>query len=167
MNPWSLLRGLGVFIALVAAHFSLRPLIGGPVPIDFLCLAVLFAAVRVRPGVAAIIGFLAGIGMDSLALQGFGSSALAFTIVAFGASWLKAVFFADNLGLTALFVFLGKWAFDVVYVLVSGGVPDGQVLVQVLLWSPLAAALTALVGVTLLVLARPVFGTRRAAHRRR
>ncbi len=167
MNPWNVVRGLAGFLVLVAAHFSLRPLLGGPVPIDFLCLAVLFAAVRVRPGAAAVIGFLSGLGIDSVALQGFGTSALAFTIVAFGASWLKAVFFADNLGLTALFVFLGKWAFDVVYVLIIGGVPDGQVLVQLLLWSPLAAALTAVVGVALLLLARPVFGTRRTAPHRR
>lgn len=166
MNLMNVLKALTVFIVLVAAHFSIRPLIGGPAPIDFLCLAVLFAAVRVRPGAAAVIGFLCGIGLDSLALEGFGTGALAFTVVAFGASWLKAVFFADNLGLTALFVFLGKWAFDVVYILISGGVPDGQVLVQLLLWSPLSAALTALVGVLLLVLARPVFGTRRSGYRR-
>ncbi len=166
MNLMNALRALSVFIVLVAAHFSIRPLLGGPAPIDFLCLAVLFAAVRVRPGAAAVIGFLSGLGLDSLALEGFGTGALAFTVVAFGASWLKAVFFADNLGLTALFVFLGKWAFDVVYVLISGGVPDGQVLVQLLLWSPLSAALTAIVGVVLLALARPVFGTRRSGHRR-
>ena len=166
MNLMNVLKALSVFILLVAAHFSIRPLLGGPAPIDFLCLAVLFAAVRVRPGAAAVIGFLSGIGLDSLALEGFGTGALAFTVVAFGASWLKAVFFADNLGLTALFVFLGKWAFDVVYILISGGVPDGQVLVQLLLWSPLSAALTAFVGVMLLVLARPVFGTRRSGYRR-
>lgn len=166
MNPVNALKAVSVFMLLVAAHFSIRPLLGGPAPIDFLCLAVLFAAVRVRPGAAAVIGFLSGIGLDSLALEGFGTGALAFTLVAFGASWLKAVFFADNLGLTALFVFLGKWAFDVVYILISGGVPDGQVLVQLLLWSPLSAALTALVGVLLLVLARPVFGTRRSGYRR-
>ncbi len=166
MNPFSMLRATAVFVLLVAAHFSLRPLLGGPVPIDFLCLAVLFAAVRVRPGAAAIIGFFSGLGLDALALEGFGTGALAFTLVAFGASWLKAVFFADNLGLTMLFVFLGKWAYDVVYILVSGGVPDGQVLTQLLLWSPLSAALTAVVGVVLLLLARPVFGTRRSGYRR-
>ncbi len=166
MNLFSLLKAVAVFVLLVAAHFSLRPLLGGPSPIDFLCLAVLFAAVRVRPGAAAVIGFLSGIGLDSLSLDGFGTAALAFTVVASGASWLKAVFFADNLGLTALFVFLGKWAFDIVYILISGGVPDGQVLIQLLLWSPLAAALTALVGVVLLLLARPVFGTRRSGYRR-
>lgn len=166
MNLMNALKALSVFIVLVAAHFSIRPLIGGPAPIDFLCLAVLFAAVRVRPGAAAVIGFLSGLGLDSLALEGFGTGALAFTVVAFSASWLKAVFFADNLGLTALFVFLGKWAFDVVYILISGGVPDGQVLVQLLLWSPLSAALTSIVGVLLLMLARPVFGTRRSGYRR-
>lgn len=165
MNPFTALRGVLVFTLLVAAHFSLRPLLGGPAPIDFLCLAVLFAAVRVRPGAAAVIGFLSGIALDSLSLHGFGTAALAFTVVAFGASWLKAVFFAENIALTALFVFFGKWAFDVVYVLIRGGVPDGQVLVQVLLWSPIAAALTAVVSLVLLVLARPVFGQRRSMRR--
>ncbi len=166
MNPFSMLRATAVFVLLLVAHFSLRPLFGGPVPIDFLCLAVLFAAVRVRPGAAAVIGFLAGLGVDSLALEGFGTGAFAFTVVAFGASWLKAGFFADNLGLTVLFVFLGKWAYDVVYILISGGVPDGRVLTQLLIWSPLSAALTAVVGVVLLLLARPVFGTRRSGYRR-
>ena len=37
------------------------------------------------------------------------------TIVGFGASWLKAVFFADNLALNAFFFFLGKWVFDILY----------------------------------------------------
>lgn len=166
MNALSILRATAAFVLLLAAHFSLRPLLGGPVPIDFLSLAVLFAAVRVRPGSAAIIGFFSGLGLDSLALEGFGTGALTFTLVAFGASWLKAVFFADNLGLTMLFVFLGKWACDVVYILISGGVPDGRVLTQLLLWSPLSAALTAVVGVVLLLLARPVFGTRRSGYRR-
>ncbi len=167
MNPMNMLRSTASFVLLVAAHFSIRPLIGGPAQVDFLCLAVLFAAVRVRPGAAAVIGFLSGIGLDSLALDGFGTAALALTVVAFGASWLKAVFFADNPGLTALFVFLGKWAYDVVHVLVSGGVPDGRVLVQLLLWSPLAAALTAFTGVLLLLLARPMFGSRRTGPRSR
>ncbi len=166
MNPFTALRALAVFVLLVAAHFSLRPLLGGPAPIDFLCLAVLFAAVRVRPGMAAVIGFLSGLCLDSLSLSSFGPAALAFTAVAFGASWLKAVFFAENVALTALFVFFGKWSYDVVYVLISGGVPDGQVLVQVLLWSPLSAALTATVGLVLLVLARPIFGQRRSMNRR-
>jgi rod shape-determining protein MreD len=167
MNPLSILRALGVFFGLVAAHFALRPLIGGQASVDFLTLAVLFAAVRVRPGAAAPIGFLTGLCLDSLSLQGFGTAALAYSVIAYGASWLKAVFFADNLSLTALFVFLGKWAFDVVYVLIGGGVPDGQVLLQLLLWSPISAALTSVVGVVLLMMGRPAFGAPRSGARSR
>ena len=33
------------------------------------------------------------------------------TVVGFAASWLKAVFFADNLALNAFFFFLGKWVY--------------------------------------------------------
>jgi len=47
-----------------------------------------------------------------------------------------------------------KWAFDVVYVLAerSGGVYD--IATQIALWSPLAAALTAVTGIAVLLLFR-------------
>lgn len=166
MTAWSAARAVGAFVLLVVAHFSLRPLIGGPAPIDFLTLAILFAAVRVRPGAAAVLGFVCGLCLDSLSVSGLGTAALAYTGIAYGASWLKALFFADNYGLTLAFVFLGKWAFDVVYVLLKGGVPDGNVLVQLVLWSPVAAALTSVVGVLLLALARPAFGAGQERLRR-
>ena len=44
MTPLGTLRAVAGFLLLVMAHFSLRPLIGGPVPLDFLSIAVLFAA---------------------------------------------------------------------------------------------------------------------------
>ena len=40
--------------------------------------------------------------------SGFGAAALGMAIVGFGASWLKAVFFADNLALNGFFLFLGE-----------------------------------------------------------
>jgi len=147
------------FLLLVVAHFSLRPLLGGPVLIDFLSIAVLFSAVRVRPGVAAVIGFVAGIAVDSLALDAFGTTALAYTLVGYAASWLKAAFFTDNLSLTALFVLLGKWSVDIIAVVLAIGVPDRAAVVQLALWSPLSGALTALVAVVLLVVARPWFAS--------
>ncbi len=156
MNASSLRAGVG-FLLLVIAHFSLRPLIGGPVPVDFLSIAVLFSAVRVRPGAAAVIGFLCGLAIDSLSLDAFGTAALAYTAVAYTASWLKSAFFADNITLTALFIFAGKWSFDLLSLLVANGVPDSRGLLQLLLWSPLAGALTAVVAILLLLVARPWF----------
>ncbi|MBK6841892.1 MAG: rod shape-determining protein MreD [Gemmatimonadetes bacterium] len=143
-----------LFVALVAAHYFLRPLLGWRVSMDFLVIAVLLVAVRVRPGVAALIGFTLGLIGDSLAPATFGAGALAMSIVGFSASWLKAVFFSDNVFLHAFFFFVGKWAFDVLFVVAGrqGGVYD--MATQMVLWSPLAAALTAVTGVLVLLLFR-------------
>ncbi len=143
-----------LFVALVAMHYFLRPLLGWRVSMDFLVIAVLLVAVRVRPGVAALIGFALGLIGDSLAPATFGAGALAMTLVGFSASWLKAVFFSDNVFLHAFFFFVGKWAFDILFVVAArqGGVYD--MATQMVLWSPLAAALTAVTGVVVLLLFR-------------
>lgn len=145
------------FVLLVAAHFAIRPFVSTRFNVDFLLIAVLFASVRLRPGFAAVIGLLAGIAVDALAPQAFGAAALAMIVVAFTASWVKAVFFADHVALTGLFVFVGKFGFDAVYALVSRGVRGMDLVVQLLLWSPLSAAVTALVAIALLTVFRPLF----------
>jgi rod shape-determining protein MreD len=81
------------------------------------------------------------------------------SVVAFGASWLKAVFFADNLPLIAFFIFLGKWALDIMYHVASGNLGGGELAMQLLVWSPLAAAVTALFGLLVLALLRPILRT--------
>lgn len=159
MNPRRTARAIAGFLVLVVAHFSLRPLLGGPVLIDFLSLAVLFSAVRVRPGAAAVIGLAVGLAVDSLALDAFGTSALAYTVVAYAASRVQALFFTENLALTALFVGVGKWSVDVISVLLASGLPDRSGWLQLGVWSPLSAALTAVVAVVLLVIARPWFAS--------
>lgn len=145
------------FALLVTAHFAVRPLIAGRASADFAVIAVLFSAVRMRPGLAALTGFLTGLALDSLAPGSFGASAIVLTITAFGASWLKAAFFADNVALMGLFVFGTKWFFDVALMVLTGVGAGRSVLAALLLWSPLSAALTALVAVLLLVLFRPLY----------
>src|SRR5204863_41400 len=81
---------------LVFLHYTLRPILAWRASPDFLIIALLLAAVRVRPGVAAIIGFIIGLASDSLALGAFGAGALAMTLIGFSWSKLKAVFFADH-----------------------------------------------------------------------
>jgi rod shape-determining protein MreD len=153
----SALRAWTGFVLLIVAHFGIRPLVAGRANVDFAVIAVLFSAVRMRPGVAALTGFLTGLALDALAPGSFGAHALVLTLVAFGASWLKAVFFAEHVALTGLFVFGAKWAFDVVMALLTGPGAGVSLSVALLLWAPLAAALTALVAVLLLVLFRPLF----------
>jgi rod shape-determining protein MreD len=145
-----------VFLLLIFLHYSLRPLLGWRAPIDFLMIAILLTSVRVRPGAAALLGFVVGMAADSLTPSALGASALAMTLVAAAASWLKAVFFADNIVLHGFFFFLGKWAFDAVYLLVERRLGGVELATQLLLWSPLASAVTALAGVLLLLMLRPV-----------
>jgi rod shape-determining protein MreD len=150
------LRALAGFALLVVLHFTLRPLLGWRAPMDFLLLAVLLVAVRTRPGVAALMGFVVGLISDSLSPTALGAGAIAMTIVGYSASWLKAVFFADNLALNAFFFFAGKWLFDVIYFLGERRLTGFELVQQLGLWSPLSAAATAAVGVLLLVLMRPL-----------
>lgn len=147
-------RAALIFVLLVGMQFFVRPLLGWRVSMDFLVIAVLLVAVRVRPGVAALIGFGIGLVADSLSPEAFGAGALSMTLVGFSASWLKAVFFSDNVFLHAFFFFVGKWSFDIIYVIVERNRGLYDMATQIVLWSPLAAALTAVTGVIVLLLFR-------------
>lgn len=162
MKWGSMLRVTSVFIMLVTLHYTLRPLLGWRAGMDFLVIAVLLAAVRIRPGAAALIGFATGLIADSLTPSSFGAGALALSLVGFAASWLKAVFFADNVLLHALFFFAGKWAHDVVYLVVDRRLDVSSFLAQALIWSPLSAVLTAVAGIVILVAFRLPLGAQRA-----
>ncbi len=155
-------RAVVTFVILVLLHYTLRPLLGWRAPMDFLVLALLLASIRVRPAVAALIGLAVGLVADSLTPESLGAAAIAMTIVGYIASWLKAVFFADNLALNAFFFFLGKWTFDVIYFVVERRVGGIELVQQLLLWSPLSAAATAIAGVILLLIMRPMLEPARA-----
>ena len=156
------LRAVVTFVILVLLHYTLRPLLGWRAPMDFLVLALLLAAIRVRPAIAALIGLAMGLVADSLTPESLGAGAIAMTIVGYIASWLKAVFFADNLALNAFFFFLGKWTFDVIYFVVERRLGGIELVQQLLLWSPLSAAATAIAGVILLLIMRPMLEPARA-----
>jgi rod shape-determining protein MreD len=162
MTWTTVVRTAIVCLILIVLHYTLRPLLGWRASIDFLLIALVFGAVRMRPAGAALYGFILGLAADSLALGAFGAGALAATIVGFSASWLKAVFFADNLALNGFFLFIGKWLFDVVYVLMEQRMHGSEMLMQIIVWSPLAAAVTAVAGVVAVALLRPILEVRAA-----
>jgi len=82
------------------------------------------------------------------------------SLIGFGASWLKAVFFADNLVLNGFFIFLGKWIFDLIFLLVGQRAHGGELFMQIVVWSPIAAALTAVAGIIAISLLRPLMEVR-------
>ncbi len=151
-----------VCLILIVLHYTLRPLLGWRAAIDFLVIALLFGSVRMRPGLAAVYGFALGLVSDSLAVSGFGAGALGMCAVGFAASWLKAVFFADNLALNGFFLFLGKWLFDLIYALAGHRLGGGELVMQIFVWSSLSAAVTALAGIFALMLVRPLMEVRTA-----
>ena len=83
-------------------------------------------------------------------------------LVGFAASWLKAVFFADNLALNGFFLFLAKWLFDLIFLLVGHRAHGAELAMQMFVWSPLSAAVTAVAGVIALSLLRPLMEVRTA-----
>lgn len=153
---------LAVILGLVALHFTLRPLLDWRAGVDFLVIAILVVAVRVRPAGAAVVGFVLGLIADALTPEAFGAGALAGTLVGFGASRLKAAFFVDNVRLNVVFVFVGKCAFDVIFLLAERRLRGGPLLTQLFVWTPLAALVTAAVGLIVLALVRPTLERRRA-----
>ncbi|MBM4194902.1 MAG: rod shape-determining protein MreD [Gemmatimonadetes bacterium] len=147
--------------ALVLLHYSVRPAIGGRVQVDFLVIALLLVSVRARPATAAFVGFAIGVVTDAMTPESFGAGALAMTVVGFVASWLKAVFFSENLWLNAAFVLGGKWAYDVCFLIAERRLGVGAMASQLLVWSPLAALLTAAVGLAVMVASKPSAQVRR------
>jgi hypothetical protein len=77
----SILKTAGVCLLLIVLHYTVRPLIGSRISLDFMVVAVLLLAVRVRPGIAALIGFAAGLIADSMVPLSFGAGALAMSAV--------------------------------------------------------------------------------------
>ena len=150
-----------VFVAMVVLHYTLRPILDWRTSVDFLVIAVLVVAVRVRPGTAALAGFAVGLIADALTPEAMGAGALAMTLVGFGASRLKSAFFADNVWLNAIFVFIGKVTFDAVFVLAERRLGGLELLSQLFVWTPLSALLTALVGLVVMTLVRPTLERRR------
>ena len=159
------LRSLGValmLVVLLALHFTLRPLLDWRAGVDFVVIATLVVAIRVRPGAAALVGFALGLATDAMAPTSLGAGTLAMTLIGFTASRLKGAFFADDLMLNAIFVFGGKTLFDLVYVLAEGRLGGMDLLWQLVLWTPLSALSTAFVGLVVLALLRPTLEQRRS-----
>jgi rod shape-determining protein MreD len=159
---WRTLRPVIAFVLLVVLHYTLRPVLGWRTSIDFLVIALLIASVRMRPGLAALLGFGMGLVADSLSVGAFGSAALAMSVVGFTASWLRAIVFAENLALHAAFFFAGKWLFDIVFLIVERRLKGFELITQLFIWSPITAMVTALAGILVLILMRPMLETQSA-----
>ena len=149
-----------VLLLLVALHFYVRPRLWGPrVSPDFLFVGLMLFAMRSSAGASAVAGFLVGLAADALTPARFGAGALAHTVVAYLASWARAVFFADNLLVNAAFVAVGVWLRDFLVLVVSGS-GDQSILTELAVYSPLQALSSALFALIVLLAFREWFAIR-------
>jgi rod shape-determining protein MreD len=148
-------RMAAVVLLLTVLHFLLRPFLGdvrgSP---DLLLLALLVFAIRARPGQAAIGGFVVGLLVDALTPVAFGAGALAHTVVGYLAAWGKALFFAENVIVSAGFFFVGTWVRDALVLVVGRHMDQSALFWQLAIWSPVKALTTAIAGVIVLLLFR-------------
>jgi rod shape-determining protein MreD len=149
------MRVVFVMVLLLVLEFYLRPAIietrhGAP---DFLILVLLLLAIRRSPGVAAVIGLIIGLVIDVLTPAHFGAGILANVLVGWGAAWGRSLFFADNLIVNAALFFAGTWLRDVL-MLVFSGTPLSAMPVEALVWAPLQALSTTVVGLAVVIVFR-------------
>ncbi len=150
----ALLRLLVVPALLAVLHFWVRPRLGDPrLTPDLLLLALLAFAMHVRPAAGAAAGFLLGLTVDAVAPTAFGAGALAGTAVGFVAGWIRTQFVADNVLVSALFIFGAAWVRDLIQVVASNQMAGRALLWQLLAYSPAAAATTALCGLVVFAVA--------------
>ncbi len=144
-----------VSLLLVVLHFAVGPWLGDrrAAP-DLLLLALLVYAVRAKPGKAAAAGFAVGLLRDALTVVGFGSNALALTVVGYLAAWGKAVFFADNIIVNGAFFWVGTWIADLLAATAGGYFRGADLLWQLGFWSVVKGLGTAAVGMVVLFLFR-------------
>ena len=149
-----------VLVLLLVLHFYVRPRLWGPrASPDFLFVGMMLFAMRSGPGSAAVAGLITGLIADSFTPARFGAGMLAHTVVAYLASWARAVFFADNLLVNAAFVAIGLWLRDFI-VLLASGAGDQSFLTVLAVYSPLQALSSALVTLIVLVGFREWFSIR-------
>src|SRR3989449_2816563 len=107
-------------------------------------------SIRAQPGRGAGAGFVVGLLRDALTPASFGAGALAHTLVAYLAAWGKAVFFAENVWVNGYLFFAGTWLRNLVVAIASGKLRGTMLGWELLVWSPLQSAATAVAGVLVL-----------------
>lgn len=144
---------LGV-LALLILHHTVRPTLAWRVEVDWQLIALVLVALRSRPGVAAVIGFLLGLVMDALVPAAFGAGALALTLVGYAAARFRTGFFGESVLVGAAIIGLGKVVADLAVIFAEGRLRGAGLLAQGALWTPLSALLTAAVGAVVLYIGR-------------
>ena len=139
--------GFWVLIALlVVLHFVLRVGMGlEQLAPDLLVVALLLAAREMRAGLAAGLGLLFGLLDGSVVPFNLGATAVVLTVIGFLGARSRDLVAGESIAFLAVYLFAGKWLFDILLYLLTGSAFDAGAS-YLLLISPLAALYAAAAG---------------------
>lgn len=113
---------------------------------DLITLAVLLLAREVSMGRAAVAGLFLGLSEDALSVLAFGANSVAMTIVGVGGALTRDLFVGDSRLFLISYVFLGKWARDLIHWIAVGEGLRQPFVEQVVIEGGIASAYLAGVG---------------------
>lgn len=156
-GAWAVFVGV-----LVLLHLVLHVAFGwGTNTPDLIAAAVLLTARRVSGPKATLLALVLGLLADALSLIAFGASAVALVVVAWIGSRSRDLFEGGSMAFIGIYLFVGKWLADAVYLLVAPAGDAGRPWSSLLSDAPLRALLTAVAGVLALAAFRALAGERR------
>ena len=149
------------FIAiLVVLHLIFRLTFGMTAVPDLIVVAALLGARRLGGWQAALFGLGLGVLADSLALVGFGATAVAFVVVCFLGSRSRNLFEGDSYLFVAAYAFLGAWLVSLIRFLTGGPPAAGSGMLWLFTTGLLNAAYIAIAAIVSLIAYRAITGHR-------
>jgi rod shape-determining protein MreD len=145
---------------LVLLHLTLRVGLGLTVIPDLITAALLLGARRLAGWHAALYGLVLGILADSLAVVGFGATAVAYVIVGYLGSRSRSLFEGESHLFAFVYVFLGGWLVEAIRYFTSGAAGRGIPLSYLLADAALGALYLAIAAVVAMIAYRAVTGNR-------
>jgi rod shape-determining protein MreD len=132
-------------LVLTFFHFALAPLFdqwfAGP---NLLLCAVLVSARQLRPGMAAVVGFILGVLEDAMAVSHFGLGTLLLVLMAYIGSLTRDTFVGEEPLFIGTYLFVGTWVYETAIFLILGA--SGDPLSYIFLRAPLDGLATAVIG---------------------
>ncbi len=130
-------------VGLMILHFTLyRFFVRWPAMPNFLIGGLLLAALRMRAGYAAFLGFGLGMLEAAMGLEGLGTTSLVLTLVGYLGARSRDLLFADARHYVFIYLFVGTWVAEVALILT---LPGGPTPLGALVLAPVSALGTALV----------------------
>lgn len=112
-------------VILILLHLIFRLALGMALLPDLITVALLLGARRLGGWQAALFGLTLGVLADSLALIGFGATAVAYVVVGYLGSRSRNLFEGDSYLFVAFYAFTGAWLIEAIRFL-AGGSPGGR-----------------------------------------